>query len=220
MGPGEQVPDRCIIVQFGREFIERCIDSFPELASLEPVLAGSVCGVEFAPHTGAAALPLMGELLEAQGARRVTLFFGLLDLLSRSEGSRTLASAGYRIDLSGYMSSEMNHVLATIARSLDSDLRESDLARLAGFSASKFSRAFRRHTGMTFVRYVNRLRIERACRMLLDGGLTITEICYRTGFNNVSNFNRQFLEQRGMPPSQYRRCHRAQGATQDRAAGG
>jgi len=210
VAPGEEVQHRCVVLQFAREFIEGCIASFPELHALDSLLAASVCGVEFTPGVGAAALPILTALLDAQGTRRVTLFFSLLDLLS-SQGVARLASAGYCIDVSGYMASEMNHILATIGRSLGGDLREGDLARLVGFSASKFSRAFRRHTGMTFVRYVNRLRIERACRLLLEDGLTITEICYRTGFNNLSNFNRQFLEQRGVPPSRYRHDHRAHG---------
>ena len=211
VAPGEEVRHRCVVLQFAREFIEGCVASFPELRALDPLLAASACGMKFSPEAGAAALPILTELLHAQGARRVALFFGLLDLLSSHGAGTRLASAGYHIDVSGYMASEMNYILATIGRSLGGNLREGDLARLVGFSASKFSRTFRRHTGMTFVRYVNRLRIERACRLLLDDGLTITEICYRTGFNNLSNFNRQFLEQRGIPPSRYRHDHRAHG---------
>lgn len=207
VAPDEQVQHRCVVLQFAREFIEGCIEGFPELHAIDRLLAASVFGVEFAPEIGAAALPILIRLLDAQGARRVALFFDLLDLLSPVGTVGRLASAGYRIDVSSYMNSEINHVLATIGRNLDGDLSEGDLARLVGFSASKFSRMFRRHTGMTFVRYVNRLRIERACRMLLDNDLTITEICYRTGFNNLSNFNRQFLEQRGIPPSRYRHEH-------------
>ncbi len=209
VAPGEQVARRCVVLQFSREFIEGCIERFPELHAVERLLAASACGVEFAPDVAAAAGPILRQLLDAQGARRVTLFFGLLDLLSPCADIARLASAGYRTDVTSYMNTEINHALATIGRNLDGDLREADLARSVGFSASKFSRSFRRHTGMTFVRYVNRLRIERACRMLLDDELSITEICFRTGFNNLSNFNRQFLEQRGIPPSRYRHDHGA-----------
>ena len=57
---------------------------------------------------------------------------------------------------------------------------------------------------MTFVQYVNSLRIELACQHLGQRDLTVTEICYEVGFNNVSNFNRQFLVAKGMPPSKFR----------------
>jgi AraC-like DNA-binding protein len=58
---------------------------------------------------------------------------------------------------------------------------------------------------MAFVQYVNRLRINVACQMLMsDDHMSITDVCYAAGFNNVSNFNRQFLAQKGMPPSRFR----------------
>jgi AraC-like DNA-binding protein len=58
---------------------------------------------------------------------------------------------------------------------------------------------------MAFVQYVNRLRINVACQMLMsDDHMSITDVCFAAGFNNVSNFNRQFLVQKGMPPSRFR----------------
>ena len=58
---------------------------------------------------------------------------------------------------------------------------------------------------MALVQYVNRLRVNLACQLLMsDTTLSITEICYAVGYNNVSNFNRQFLSQKGMPPSRFR----------------
>ena len=58
---------------------------------------------------------------------------------------------------------------------------------------------------MAFVQFVNRLRINLACQLLMsDETLNITDVCYSAGFNNVSNFNRQFLAQKGMSPSRFR----------------
>lgn len=75
-------------------------------------------------------------------------------------------------------------------------------------SVSTFTRFFRRHTGSTFVQYLNRLRINEACELLMCSALSVTDICYRIGFNNLSNFNRQFLAMKGMPPSRFRALHR------------
>jgi AraC-like DNA-binding protein len=72
-------------------------------------------------------------------------------------------------------------------------------------TASAFSRSFRKHTGMGVVEYVNRLRINLACQMLMnEPGQSVTDICFAVGFNNLSNFNRQFLRRKGMPPSRFR----------------
>ena len=61
---------------------------------------------------------------------------------------------------------------------------------------------------MPFVQYVNRLRIESACQMLLADDANITDICFQAGFNNVSNFNRQFRAVKGMAPSEFRALQR------------
>ena len=58
---------------------------------------------------------------------------------------------------------------------------------------------------MALVQYVNRLRINLACQHLMgDPARPITDICFAVGFNNLSNFNRQFLARKGMPPSRFR----------------
>ena len=62
---------------------------------------------------------------------------------------------------------------------------------------------------MAFVRYVSSLRIELACQHPGQAELSVTDICYEVGFNNVSNFNRQFLAARGTPPSKFRLLHRS-----------
>ena len=57
---------------------------------------------------------------------------------------------------------------------------------------------------MPFVLYVNRLRINLACQLLMSGELSVTDIRYQVGFNNLSNFNRQFLLLKEMSPSKWR----------------
>jgi AraC-like DNA-binding protein len=148
----------------------------------------------------------MAEMMDAQGVRRIELFMLIAGLLSRAKGSRMLASASYLPDPSGYMSVGINKALAFIRENLTQPFGEANLAAIAGQSTSSFSRAFRQHTGMSLVQYVKRLRINLACQILMsDEQASITSICYEVGYNNLSNFNRQFLAEKGMTPSQFRR---------------
>jgi AraC-like DNA-binding protein len=201
---GERVDERCLILQFDTAFIERAIEAFPELRRVEDLLDASRWGVLFSEKTGAAAEPVLREMLGAQGIRRITLFVALLDLLVASPAPAKLASAEYHADPARYAETRINHVLSYIGKNLSQELRETELAQLAGQSVSAFSRYFRRHTGVPFVQYVNRLRINLACQLLMSGELNITDICYQVGFNNLSNFNRQFLLLKDMPPSRWR----------------
>ena len=121
------------------------------------------------------------------------------------ERARALASDAYLPDPSGFMTAGVNKALTFINDNLTEDFAETDLAQTAGMTPSGFSRSFRKHTGMGVVEYVNRLRINLACQMLMnERGQSVTDICFAVGFNNLSNFNRQFLRRKGMPPSRFR----------------
>jgi AraC-like DNA-binding protein len=201
---GERVDERCLVLQFDAGFIERTSEAFPEFRRVEPLLEASRSGLLFPSRTGAVAEPVMREMLGAQGLRRIVLFMALFDLLARSAEPVKLASDAYRTDPTRYAGTRINHVLTFIGKNLSQELRETELAELAGQSVSAFSRYFRRHTGVPFVQYVNRLRINLARQLLLSGELSITDICYQVGFNNLSNFNRQFLQLKQMSPSRWK----------------
>ena len=137
--------------------------------------------------------------------RRIALFMTILERLCGA-AERTLL-AGPRTTKADVTPTRLSHALSYIGKNLASELREADLAQLTGQSVSAFSRAFHRQTGMPFVQYVNRLRIESACQMLLADDANITDICFQAGFNNVSNFNRQFRAVKGMA-SEFRALQR------------
>lgn len=202
---GAAVPLRGRVVQFSAGFIGAARAAIPELGQCAGMLEASRRGLLFPPGTGRAVEPLLAELVDARGLRRVELFFNVLGALSRAGGAAALASSGYLPDPSGFASAGLNRALAYIDQHLTEPFSERDLAGIAGRSASAFSRSFRKHTGMALVQYVNRLRINLACQLLMsDAGRPITEVCYAAGYNNLSNFNRQFLLQKGMPPSRFR----------------
>jgi AraC-like DNA-binding protein len=203
---GTSIPLRGRIVQFTEQFIADVQNALPELAVLQPLLERSRRGVLFPSETSRQVAPLLKELMSAQGARRIELFLLVFGLLSRASGAVSLASANYLPDPSGYMSAGINKALAFIRANLTQPFSEGDLAAIAGQSTSAFSRTFRRHTGMSLVQYVKRLRINLACQILMsDEDLPITDICFEVGFNNLSNFNRQFLAEKGMTPSRFRK---------------
>ena len=67
-----------------------------------------------------------------------------------------------------------------------------------------FSRYFKQKTGKTFVQFVNEYRLVHARKLLAEGHLSITDICFAAGFNNFSHFNKTFRLATGKSPSQYR----------------
>jgi AraC-like DNA-binding protein len=201
----ETVALRSRVIQFPETFLTRVADLFPETAGVTALVETSRRGALFSAACSADCAPLIAELVATRGARRAGLFLDLMARLAADRGVRVLASDSYRPDPSGFMTAGVNRALRYINENLTEDFGEADLARCADLSVAAFSRSFRRHTGMGVVEYVNRLRINLACQMLMnERDRAVTEICYAVGFNNVSNFNRHFLKQKGVSPSRFR----------------
>jgi len=85
-----------------------------------------------------------------------------------------------------------------------SDIPLATVAALVGMSESTFSRFFTKETGNGFTRFLNRVRVAKACELLGDSEVPITDICFAVGFNNVANFNRRFRELKAVTPREYR----------------
>jgi AraC-like DNA-binding protein len=215
---GAVVPLRDGVLQFSRETAERMVAAFPELQPMMSLLDEAARGIQFPDALGIAIMPLMVELSMSHGARRIGLLMALFEQLMNCTDRTILAGPAY--DLSGerFMSSTINQVLAHIQENLAGTLRETDVADLAGMSISTFIRFFRKSTGTTFMQYLLGLRINKACELLMCSNLSVTDICFQTGFNNQSNFNRQFLAAKGMSPSKYRTLHQRHGGVMARPA--
>ena len=203
--PGTEIPLRGRVLQFSEQFIRDATQLLPELSSFLPVLELSRRGALFSPETVAKVGPVLADLVAATDVRRIELFVSIVGILSRAQDMRPLTSADYHPDPSGFMATGINEVLAYISSNLTEPFSEKDLAAISRLSPSGFSRSFRRHTGMGLTEYVNRLRINLASQLLMsEAGRCITDTCFASGFTNVSNFNRQFLRQKGMSPSHFR----------------
>ena len=100
---------------------------------------------------------------------------------------------------------QVNAIVNRITSNLAEPVAMADIAGELGMSESRFSRFFKRSTGNSFTDFVNRVRINSACHLLMQTDHYVTDICYQVGFNNVANFNRRFLEIKGMTPTEFRR---------------
>ena len=188
------------------------MDAMAEMEAIRPLLDRSHRGLLFDEATAARIKPLMVDLIEATGLRRLSLFWQVLDILARAPEPEVLASLSYELDLAELNESGVNRAIAYLRENLTENIDERDLAALVNQSQSAFSRAFKRHTGSTLVRYKNQLRVDLACQMLLTRPeAKVAEICYDVGFSNLSNFNRHFLKLKGMSPSQFRTTFAANG---------
>jgi AraC-like DNA-binding protein len=202
--PEGSVPVRDRVIQFPHEPIAQLAEIVPEFADVLPLLERSRHGIEFFGMAERATEHW--QLVKAsRGAHRFAAFCAFLADLAASTDYRLLSSVQLQGIDDDRSLAQIDTVVSRITDNLSQPLSAADIAAELGMTESRFSRFFRRATGNTFTDFVNRVRINRACQLLMESDSLITEICYVVGFNNVANFNRRFLDIKGMTPREYRR---------------
>jgi AraC-like DNA-binding protein len=164
-------------------------------------------GVRFSAPTAREVGPELLGMTRQRGLRRMAGLLDILAILSAAGGVSLLASQDYQLnnDINPANRRRIELVHRFVRERMREEISQADIARRLGLSPPAFSRFFRSATGKTFVGFVNALRVNEACRLLSGTIQPVTEIALACGYQNLSNFNRQFLALRGMNPSEYRR---------------
>lgn len=204
---GAMVHNRDAVLQLDQDRFFAAAKTLPELESMRPLLDDAARGIEFAGRTAVEGAAAMEAVHGTFGLRRLAAVAELLGVLAESPESdrRYLESHGrsYRLDIEE--AERFNRALNYITDHLADRILLEDVAHEVGLSRDAFSRLFSKATGVGFSRTVSRMRVTEASRLLRATRLPVADICYRVGFTNLSNFNRQFRATTGTTPSRYRR---------------
>lgn len=202
--PDGGVPQRDLVIQFAHAPLEVGSEHIPELREVLPMLERAKHGIEFFGFQEQGVAHWQ-RVKAARGLARFAAFAEFLADLARSTDYRLLSNAQLQSVDNDAQLDQINAIVSRITDNLTEQISASDLAHDLGMTESKFSRFFRRATGNTFTDFVNHVRVNRACQLLMESDRLINHIGYEVGFNNIANFNRRFLDIKGMTPSEYRR---------------
>ena len=202
--PEGGVTGRDRVIQFRHEPIERAAAEIPELREALQLLERSRHGIEFFGLADRA-LEHWNAVKATHGLERLARFLEYLADLAKCTDYRLLSNVQMQGVEGDAEVDQINVIVNRITANLSEPIAMSDIAAELGMSESRFSRFFKRSTGNSFTDFVNRVRINSACHLLMQTDHYVTDICYQVGFNNVANFNRRFLEIKGMTPTEFRR---------------
>lgn len=202
--PEGGVAERDLAMQFTAEPIQAASELIPELRDALPLLERAKHGIEFDNITQEAH-DSMRKIQESTGLERFSEFIHLLSTLANHSEYRLLSSVQMQSFDDDATLHKISEVVDYISEHYATPFTMAEIAENFHMNESRFSRYFRRATGNTFTDFVNRLRINRSCQLLMETDQYISTICYKVGYNNVANFNRRFMEVKGMTPSEFRR---------------
>jgi AraC-like DNA-binding protein len=212
LGPAEVAVDRDAVIQFSDDWIRGCMELIPELQEVDKLLKLSSRGIVFSGATAWGAAEAILAVVTSRGAVQVSHLFSLLGLLAEAptDERHVVASEwlGRPTDASARSAVEVG--MSYIFSNLNGHIRLTTAANMAFMSEPTFSKYFKRATGLTFSYMVKKLRIAQACRLLDSTEHPIAKVAALSGYNNVANFNRQFLSEVGTTPTMYRRMETSQ----------
>lgn len=185
---------------FKTELIDRCVSAFPELTErLEKVKSVSSV-LSFDKDTTSVIAEMLEKMSHEESSELLPYLFRLLLLLSKCERTATVVGRFAETDRTSERIRKVKEFTqSNYARTITIDM----ISEHVGMNRSSFCTFFKKATGQTYITYLNKLRVDRACYLLRQGSFSVTEVCYMVGFNDVPYFNRCFKNNRGMSPKEY-----------------
>lgn len=184
---------------------QRGMLALPEIQSLESLLARANQGLLFPTEMAAE----LGARLRGMSVRdplsRLTELLAILGELNQAVTSaHQLSQKPFSLTATSPNADQISQAVGILIEHFQEELSVDDIAQAVDLSRTTLSRCFRRYTGRSVIDFLNSVRIDHACRLLVETSESISTIAYQCGFSNLSHFNRQFRRAIAQPPREYR----------------
>lgn len=160
-------------------------------------------GILFSKKTGMELADRIVKISKLDGMDYFLEIISILHDMANSRNQRLLST--FTVDYDTFEDDDkMKLVYEYIQKNFSNKITLDDVSDIASMSPVSFNRFIKKRTNKTFVNYLNDIRVGYAARWLVEKDLSISEIAFKSGFNNIANFNRIFKSIKNTTPSQYR----------------
>jgi len=202
--PGAITKPSSIVIQFLENFLGSHFFYCPEMTGMRQILSNSMNGLMITGETNKKIKTILLSMLDAGTTGRLTYLIEIFGILAASSELHPL-SVNTISGINVSDSLKMNKVLEYALGNYKENINIRDAAALMNLSESAFCRYFKSRTQKSFLGFVIEIRLNEACKLLKETDQSILDICYETGFKNLSNFNRLFKKQHNKSPLEYRK---------------
>lgn len=193
-----------IIIQFDELILSQNFWDIPEASLIKKMIDYSPQGISFSGQTQFSLLKELKNLVRSHGIKRILLLVDILDKLSKIEEFELISSPGFTNSYKKSEQARMNNIIKFVMDHYKYTICLNEIAKVANMEPNAFCRYFKKRTKKTFFGFLNELRISNACKLLIQGNWNISEVCYQSGYNTLSYFNRKFKSIVGISPSEYK----------------
>lgn len=195
---------KSVVIQFEESFLGADFFRHPEFTPIAALIKAASGGIKFDEADAEILGPRISALPELPPMQRTVELLALLADLTTFE-QRVLSPASTLPSANEYVRRRLTKVVDLISQRYAEDIPLAEVAAHAAMTPSSFSRFFHREMGRTLTDYIAEVRLSAAKRLLLDTDMLIGDVAERSGFGNLSHFNKRFRDQEGMSPREFRR---------------
>ena len=178
--------------------------NLPEMKTVKAFIAQNPSGFKVPDNMYADLASRLSTIQRVNGAEQLYSFIELLNILSTANNLQPLSSGSYAFSMTDPEGMRIASVYNYIMQNYSSPLTLEDVAMQAHLTPTAFCRYFKKHTRHTLVNFINKVRVNEACKMLVNGSAkSIATIAYSCGFNSITNFNYVFKSITGVSPRDY-----------------
>jgi AraC-like DNA-binding protein len=191
------------VIQFLEDALMKGFFDLPEFTQIRKLFKLGQQGVLIRGNDHKKISELIKSVYKSSGIERLILFLRTLETIAGAEDYELLSGVGYTNSVKTADTERINKVMNFLMDNYTQEINLQEIAALVNLNKSSFCRYFKTRTHKTCSQFINEIRIANACKLLINSNMTISEICYETGYNNISHFNRQFKRITGMTAREY-----------------
>ncbi|NMH28203.1 AraC family transcriptional regulator [Flavobacterium silvaticum] len=193
------------VIQMKPDFLGTQFLDLPETKNIRKLFHQAKGGIAYGPETRKKIGVKLTELQDASEFDRLLGVLGVLNELQHSEDFKILNADGFAVETQMQDNDRINLIFNFVKDNFQKQITLEEIADLVSMTVPSFCRYFKKITNKTFTRFVNEYRVVHASKLLAEKPIGITEICFESGFNNFSYFNKTFKELTGKSASEYRK---------------
>ncbi len=196
-----------LVIQFDETFLGEKFMNLPEVKAIQELFIVARQGIRVTDYVKSKIILLMEEIYRSSSIHRIILLLEILNLLVDKKSYDLVASDGFTSSVNKEKDARLNKVLNYTINNFCNNIKIEEVAAIINLTKESFCRFFKSHTGKTYVEYLIEFRVSQACRLLVESEMTIKEIGYFVGYENLSHFYCQFKRKVKMSPLEFRHKH-------------
>jgi AraC-like DNA-binding protein len=193
-----------VVIQFRDDCFGKDFFDLPEMHKIQLLLKRASKGIQFL-KSDPSLFRALRDISQQSGPDQLITFLSIMNKLSATNDFQLLSNSEYNMVQTDTKFNRIDRVFEYVSTHYRSPIDLTATAELVHMTPSAFCHYFKKYTKKTFTQYVNEVRIGYACKLLMESDLNVSQVCYQSGYNSLSRFNKCFKKITKKTPLHYRK---------------